>query len=161
MDESGFPRWETQFTSVGGNPAPAEQPTQRAFAQAPEGFTLQGEVLDSWEGQYFGWEYRDAQGNRLVLENRAFSDYNPVHTIGIRYNNGGENWENTSPVTVDGREGRLYSQEEASELVWLEEDYVVHLIYEGAAAPEQMLAWGEQTVLQPREEWFPQPENGD
>lgn len=161
MDESGFPRWETQFTSIGGNPAPAEQPTQRAFAQAPEGFTLQGEVLDSWEGQYFGWEYRDAQGNRLVLENRAFSDYNPVHTIGIRYNNGGENWENTSPVTVDGREGRLYSQEEASELVWLEEDYVVHLIYECAVTPEQMLAWGEQTLLQPREEWLLQPENGD
>ena len=161
VDEDGCPRWEMQFTSIGGNPAPAEQPTQRAFAQAPEGFTLQGEIQDSWEGQYFGWEYRDAQGNRLVLENRAFSDYNPVHTISIRYNNGGENWENTSSVTVDGREGRLYSQEEASELIWLEEDYVVHLIYEGAAAPEQMLAWGEQTLLQPREEWLPQPENGD
>ena len=67
VDENGFPRWETQFTSIGGNPAPAEQPTQRTFAQAPEGFTLQGEIQDSWEGQYFGLEYRDAQGNRLVL----------------------------------------------------------------------------------------------
>ncbi len=152
--EDGTPRWEREFTSIGGNPASSDNPTQRAFAQVPEGFTLQEEIQDNWESQYFGWEYRDAGGNRLTLENWTFSDYNPMHTISIWWNNNDDNWENTNPVTVNGREGRLYHQEDASELVWLEEDYVVHLTYEGSVTPEQMVAWGEQTVLQPREQQF-------
>ena len=148
--EDGTPRWEMEFTSIAGNPAPSDNPTQRVFSQAPEGFTLQEEMQDSWEGQYFGWEYQDTGGNRLTLENWTFSDYNPVHTISIWWSNDDDNWENTSPVTVNGREGRLYHQEDASELVWLEEDYVVQVTYDGSATPEQMVAWGEQTMLQPR-----------
>ena len=46
--EDGTPRWEMEYTSIGGNPAPSDNPTQRAFAQAPEGFTLQEEIQDSW-----------------------------------------------------------------------------------------------------------------
>lgn len=143
----GYPDWKTRFSVIGGNPDPADPPTQRTFAQAPEGFTLQREVEDEWNHQYFGWEYQDAQGNLLSLTNWKVSAHNTVLIRGYWLSNGEQESDILRPVTVDGREGRLYSRQDSSELTWLEEDYIVHLTYLGTATPEQMLAWGEETVL--------------
>ena len=146
--EDGTPRWETQYTSIGGNPAPSNNPTKRVFAQVPEGFESGPTAARLSDEEDLGLAFVDEQGNVLTLKNIEFSESNWILSLDSWWHDPSENWDLTSPVTVNGREGRLYSQEEVSELIWLEEDYVVHLTYQGNATPEQMVAWGEQTMLQ-------------
>lgn len=136
----GFSNW-----ALGGNPEPGEWEEQYVFVQPPEGFTLS----DRSETQYTClWEYQTPAGNRLTLENGQLSPYSnnlfPI-TISSDFN------DFVQQVTVQGREGLLYWEESSdiSILVWLEEDYFVRLTYEGSTTPEQMLAWGESTVVQP------------
>lgn len=139
------PQWRFAGWGLGGNPEPGEWEEQYVFAQPPEGFTLSEQSEDQYTRR---WEYQTPTGNSLTLENQQLNPYgNSLFAMGFREDV--NDW--IELVTVQGREGLLYWEEEInfSVLVWLEEDYFVRLTYEGSTTPEQMLAWGETAVMQP------------
>lgn len=154
---------------VGGNPQLPGQIEYYSFPQAPEGYIETQPIgsvispLDNFPADHpavtgitDGPEeermeaYQNEEGEVLTLTNRMVgtgNDYifSTVNDVYLGSSNpdgssveGGESRIQT--VTVNGMEGRLYSGEDASQLVLLGDYLFLEFTYQGSISPEEFLA---------------------
>ena len=144
--ESGK-EWFFHGWSVTGNPESSDSQQKTVFAQTPTGFT---QLSNNDEGATERCEFQNQAGDILILENcRIGLDSNTSIFSPISFDlEALQNSDLVKTVEVQGKDGRLYAASDYCELVWLENDYYVRLIYEGSVTVEQMLLWAESTVVQ-------------